>query len=307
VFPAEQVAVAASAGRARAHFRVRFGAYFTGAVPDSLGGQGLVRAFRQLPVPAGSAFEIEVDPEAAGYRLTRDESRVTLELARREGEGFEPFAPEGTHGPRSLRVVVIDPGHGGDDAGAVSGDLVEKDLALKLALRVKSEIEKRVHARVVLTRTADVALTGDQRAEAANRARADLVLSLHFDGYPSGAARGATAWCAPATVAESREAPRSFALPVEVAPWRDVALRNAVPSRALAEMLRSSLELAGLGPVRLREKTPAALLGVSAPGVLLECATLTSPTDRGRLATEDGLKALATGIVDGVVAYQRNE
>jgi N-acetylmuramoyl-L-alanine amidase len=41
--------------------------------------------------------------------------------------------------------------------------------------------------------------------------------------------------------------------------------------------------------------------------VLLECATLTSPTDRGRLATEDGLKALATGIVDGVVAYQRNE
>jgi len=61
---------------------------------------------------------------------------------------------------------------------------------------------------------------------------------------------------------------------------RDVALRHAVPSRALAEVLRARLELAGQGPVRIRERLPVPLLGVNAPGVVLELATLTSQAVR---------------------------
>jgi N-acetylmuramoyl-L-alanine amidase len=98
-----------------------------------------------------------------------------------------------------------------------------------------------------------------------------------------------------------------WSLPVEVLPWRDVALRHAVPSRALAEVLRARLELAGQGPVRIRERLPVPLLGVNAPGVQLELATLTSQTDRARITSDGGVKALAVSVAEAVAAYQRND
>jgi N-acetylmuramoyl-L-alanine amidase len=158
---------------------------------------------------------------------------------------------------------------------------------------------------VVLTRDRDVSLPAEQRAEAANRARADALISLHFDGYGDAGARGATATVAPATVGAA-EVPR-WSLPVEVLPWRDVALRHAVPSRALAEVLRARLELTGQGPVRIRERLPVPLLGVNAPGVVLELATLTSPADRERVTASNGVRALAVAVAEALAAYQRNE
>jgi N-acetylmuramoyl-L-alanine amidase len=86
-----------------------------------------------------------------------------------------------------------------------------------------------------------------------------------------------------------------------------VAARHAVASRALAEAVLSSLELRGMGPTRLRERLPCPLLGVNAPGLLLECATLTAADDRARVTTSEGLDALARAITDGLEAYQRND
>jgi N-acetylmuramoyl-L-alanine amidase len=68
-----------------------------------------------------------------------------------------------------------------------------------------------------------------------------------------------------------------------------------------------SLDLRDMGPVRLRELLPVHLLGVNAPGVSLECATLTSDADRARVTRPGGLEALAAAIADGVAAWQRNE
>jgi N-acetylmuramoyl-L-alanine amidase len=96
-------------------------------------------------------------------------------------------------------------------------------------------------------------------------------------------------------------------IPVAVLPWSEVATRHAVESRALGEAVLSVLELRGCGPTRLRERLAYDLLGVNAPGLLLECATLTSPVDRARVTRPHGLDALASAIADGIVAYQRNE
>ena len=52
---------------------------------------------------------------------------------------------------------------------------------------------------------------------------------------------------------------------------------------------------------------PSELLGVNAPGMLIECATLTNPADRRRVTEEEGMNALALAIADGVEAWQRNE
>ena len=166
------------------------------------------------------------------------------------------------------------------------------------------ELAHRTGAHVILTRTDDRDLAQQERAETANRARADLVLSLHFDGVPGARARGATAWCAPASYAESATEGRANT-PGALTPWRDVATRHAADSRALADAIAGALETRGLGPARVRERLPVALLGVNAIGVALECATLTSRADRARVQTPEGLRDLATAIADGVVGYGR--
>jgi N-acetylmuramoyl-L-alanine amidase len=327
VFPAEKPEEAVVVARSRAHFRLRFGGVFVGALPDSIASAALLRTIRPIASAGGTAFECVVDPEAAGYRLLPDPDagRVILELSREGGPDWAEFAPEGPPGERRLRVVVLDPGHGGADPGAVSGPVVEKDLTLALAKRLRTELESQ-GIRVVLTRNDDRDLPAETRAEIANRVSADLVLSLHFDGYVDPRARGATAYCPPAAVTRSGRATAedetaryggaerdrgaaAAAGPTRLVllPWRDVPTRHAVESRALAEAVLSALELRGLGPTRLRERLPFGLLGVNAPGVLLECATLTAPGDRDRAAAEGGIASLARTIAEGLAAYRRHE
>lgn len=298
----EQVKVV---GRGRANFRMHFEGYFTGVLPDTVPPPTLVRRIHELPTSIGSAFELEIGEDAAGWKLTRERDRIVLELSRRGGPDLESFAPEGPPGPRSLRVIVLDPGHGGADAGVSAGGLVEKDLALALARALKPELERRVGARVVLTRDSDVALGPDPRAEAANRARADLVLSLHFDGVPGSTARGLTAYAPPATFGAGAAPVPGQPTPVEILPWREVATRHAVRSREIGESITAYVELRGQGPARLRETLPATLLGVNAPGLLLECATLTSARDLDRLSAPRGITDLAAAIAEGVAAWQK--
>ncbi len=293
-------------GRSRARFRVHLAGACLEPLPDSLPSEALVRRVSPLGSGPGVTFEFALAREARGFRIAADTStrRVTLEFARTPLAGLQAFAPEGPLGPRSVRVVVLDPAHGGADAGVQAGGLLEKDVTLALARALAPELERRLGARVVLTRTDDRALTVEARAEAANRAHADLVLVLHVDGAPTPAARGATAYCASATESRGEEGGTAT---IAVMPWRDVALRHAVASRALADAVLDALQAHGEGPVRVREMLPLHLLGVNAPGIALECATLTSPVDRGRLAAPLGIAALATAIADGVAVWQRND
>jgi N-acetylmuramoyl-L-alanine amidase len=308
VFPVDGPGEAWVTSRSRAHFRVHFAAFFVGSLTDSFAAPSLARTLRRLPSVVGTAFELELAPETAGFRLEREpaDGRVTLVLAGRPAEGLETFAPEGPPGPRALRVVVIDPGHGGTDAGVTAGDASEKVLTLALARALEAELVRRLGVRVVLTRSDDRDLRPEQRAEIANRSRADLVLSIHFDGFAGSGARGATAWCPPALQA-SAAGGEGAGRGVVVRPWREVALRHAVVSRELAEAILSALDLGGHGPTRLREILPSPLLGVNAPGVMLECATLTSDADRDRLLAAGGLVELAARIADGVETYGRRE
>jgi hypothetical protein len=69
----------------------------------------------------------------------------------------------------------------------------------------------------------------------------------------------------------------------------------------------TAFELHGLGPTRLREHLGTPGIGVNAPSLLLECATLTSERDRARLANPNVIANLAIAITDGLEAYERNE
>jgi N-acetylmuramoyl-L-alanine amidase len=313
VFTADHADEAILADRMRDHFRLRFSGYFAGGLPEIPAHGSLVVSIRPIGTASGSAFELVLAPEAMGFRLTRDPSahQVTLEIARSAGEGIEDFALEATAFPPGTPTVVVDAGHGGADLGVVAGGLIEKRMTLELARLLRGELERRRIARVVLTRDDDREVPERQRAEAANHVHADLFLSLHFDGFPAARSRGVTAWCPPShgsvlAVERARSAAADRA-PLTLRPWHEAALGHAVRSHALAEAVRSAFTLRDLGPVRVREFVTEPLMGVDAPGVMLECATLTSPTDAERLRGPDGLRAIAATLADAVAAWRRSE
>lgn len=91
----------------------------------------------------------------------------------------------------SLRIVVIDPGHGGRDPGAVSGGVQEKDIVLNIALKLGKMIQDNYpDVKVVYTRSKDVFLELHQRAQIANKNKADLFISIHANCVSSPSASG---------------------------------------------------------------------------------------------------------------------
>lgn len=85
-----------------------------------------------------------------------------------------------------INIVCLDPGHGGDDVGALhKNGRCEKDDNLTLALKVKAELEKK-DVRVIMTRESDESVSLKNRCKAANRGRADLFVSLHRNSSVSG-------------------------------------------------------------------------------------------------------------------------
>ncbi len=90
-------------------------------------------------------------------------------------------------------TVVIDPGHGGIDGGAEGKHVgAEKNITLKIALKLKSELEKSRHLKVLMTRTADTFVSLSERVGFARRNQADLMISLHADTLRQKQIRGAT-------------------------------------------------------------------------------------------------------------------
>lgn len=99
-------------------------------------------------------------------------------------------------GGSSVQTVVIDAGHGGKDPGAIGpGKTREKDLTLRMALQLGSMIkENHPDVRVIYTRSTDVFLELYERAEIANRSKADLFISIHINASTNSAAKGSSTY-----------------------------------------------------------------------------------------------------------------
>ena len=94
-------------------------------------------------------------------------------------------ASTGGEPPRDRFVVVLDAGHGGKDPGNNWNGYSEKDISLKIALKVGAELEKLPDVKVIYTRKSDVFVTLAGRAQIANKAEADLFISIHMNGHKS--------------------------------------------------------------------------------------------------------------------------
>lgn len=218
----------------------------------------------------------------------------------------------------SIRTIVLDPGHGGDDAGAKGpGGTLEKDVALAVARRTKSAIEGRLGIRVLLTRDDDATTDADSRAAIANNNKADLFISLHANGSLRAAARGAQIFYLSLdrfgeAVRLQSQANREV-IPVYGGGVREFALVDW--ELAQAAYLQESAALAGLADQKLRQfagmprvavkKAPMRnLAGANMPAILIEMGYLTNPDEEKQLASAEFQNGIAHALTEAVIGFR---
>jgi len=213
-------------------------------------------------------------------------------------------------------IVVIDPGHGGRDPGAiaVSGSIAEKDLTLALARELRDRLVERGRVRVALTRDSDLYLTLDQRAAVARGLGASLFLSLHMDSAPNPLARGASVYSL-SDVASDAEA-ASFARAQNAGGMvgaADGSVRSMLSDLALRSQMSASAELASrlvrksgwriaLRPEPHRFATFHVLRRAEAPAVLFEAGYVSNVDDEELLRSPEYRATIVASLVDTIEA-----
>jgi len=228
---------------------------------------------------------------------------------------------------RGIQTVVIDAGHGGKDPGAVGKIAREKDLTLKIALKVGQYIEENMEdVEVIYTRKSDVSVELWKRAEIANEAEADLFISIHVNAHPRTSARGTLT-----LVLGQHRADENF----------DVAVREnsvillednyetiyegfnpeSTESYIMFSLMqktyfRQSIEFGSFVQNQFRERARRNDLGVreqgilvlaqtSMPGVLVETGFISNPEEEKFLMSDYGQDIIASAIFRGFRDYKR--
>ncbi|AKT40875.1 uncharacterized protein CMC5_050320 [Chondromyces crocatus] len=289
---------------------------------------GALRRIRVGAQPDGS--RVVLDLAASLHRriyYLPDPFRIVVDVSTRP-----PARAEGTaEGPsqREVRRVVLDPGHGGADSGAVGPTgLKEKDVTLDIAHRAAPILARELKVETLLTRDTDTYVPLDMRAARANAFHADLFVSVHCNASEDGVARGVQTF----SLDPARNPDR---LSVRLAARENAAGRGALVatheaelsaivsglnvgdladrSRHLAVLLQRAA-LASLGPRYPETKDQGTktasfyvLVGADMPAVLFETAFISNPEDEARLATADFRQKMADAVVNAVRAFREGK
>ena len=223
-------------------------------------------------------------------------------------------------GPRTakLQTMVIDPGHGGDDAG-VHGPkgALEKQITLDVARRLKMQIETRLGMRVIMTREDDRGVSPDERDAIANNSKADLFLSIHVNGAPSAGLKGAEVYYLRLDRA-GEDARRSTAAselvlpavggqtrPIDVIPWDLAQAAHVDASSRFASMLEEEFEKhTPMGPRPLQQAPMRVLGGANMPAALVEIAYLTNADQEQGVQSAEFQAGLVQAMYDAVVRFR---
>jgi len=225
-----------------------------------------------------------------------------------------------------LIVVAIDPGHGGEDPGAIGpGGTREKDVVLQIAYRLRDRVNRaRVNGnpmRAFMTRDADFFVPLHVRVDKARRVQADLFISIHADAFftprPQGASvfalseRGATSAAARWMANKENESDFVGGVSVQVS---DDALRRAMLDMSTTAQINDSLKLGSavlteIGRVgklhkpRVEQAGFAVLRAPDIPSVLVETAFISNPDEEKRLVMARYQNQLADAMMRGIERY----
>lgn len=225
-----------------------------------------------------------------------------------------------TKTPNKKKVVVLDPGHGGQDPGAISvSGKYEKDLTLKMAKETKTLLEKRGY-KVVLTRDKDFYIPLRGRIEKAHEANGDLFISIHADSAKSKSATGLSIYTISETASDKeaaalaeRENKADILFGMDLSDYQpevgniliDIAKKYAMDQSSIyADEVVTQMKK----EIKLREKAHrfagfVVLKSPNIPSVLLEMGYLSNPQEDKLMQKESYRKKLGTALANAVDGY----
>jgi N-acetylmuramoyl-L-alanine amidase len=218
--------------------------------------------------------------------------------------------------------VALDPGHGGEDPGAIGpGGTQEKDVVLQIALRLRDRINLQPNMRAFLTRDADFFVPLGQRVQKARRVQADLFVSIHADAFftarPQGASvfalsdKGASSSAARWMANKENSADSVGGLNVQA---KDAQVQKAMLDMSTSAQIRDSMRLgnAMLGEIgnvgklhkpQVEQAGFAVLKAPDIPSVLVETAFISNPDEEAKLRSEAYQVQLADALMRGIKLY----
>jgi N-acetylmuramoyl-L-alanine amidase len=216
-----------------------------------------------------------------------------------------------------VKTIVIDPGHGGKDPGAVGKlGIFEKDIALEIAKRLRDRLLKHDRYEVLMTRESDDTISLNDRVEYANANHADLFISIHINYFPSEQSFIETYYFGPtddaqaASLAKLENADSHY----EYGEFKDIIQKigdtlKFQESRQLAHSVQSNL----YGRMKKINKHASdhgiksapfvVLLGLDAPSILTEVSCFCNPAEEKRLKTAEYRENIAAFLEKGIVSY----
>lgn len=270
----------------------------------------LVGRVRSYSSEAGGEIVVVLEEEqvsALPDPVPRGHTRMNIEVP-----------PSQITSPIRVKTVVIDPGHGGADHGAVgSAGTVEKDVNLAVALELRQYLRRHGDLEVVLTRDRDKTMEPAARAELANTSGGDLFVSLHCNSWFNGEAQGLeTYFLSPSRSDGARNVESAEDRPgigsagvvpdnVEFIVWEMVQNRFILSSGRLAEAVqrRVARDL-GVPDRGVRQAGFRVLVGAYMPAVLVEMGFLSNPQEEERLKDRAYQRRLAHALGDAILEFR---
>lgn len=277
-----------------------------------------------IPANGEQGFRVVMDmkPEKEPTRSKSDlPSKITPEpepIAQPEAQADAVKAKALT---KRRTVVVIDPGHGGKDPGAIGpAGTYEKTVTLRVSYEIKKILEQNKNIIVHLTREGDVFIPLADRVRVAHRKGADIFVSIHADAHRKRSVRGGSVYVL-SEKASDREAERitrqarvsgmvgAIDLSGETPDVREILIdltqretlnRSAVLAREILDRMDTVM------PVRKERIVFAGFRVLKAPDVpsiLVELAYLSNPQEEKVLKTQQGQRRMAKAVADGIKAY----
>jgi N-acetylmuramoyl-L-alanine amidase len=328
--------------------------YSHGRVAGGVGGEGASPIYIDIPsgvlgadvaenrsLSGGTVKAVDIDAESGSLRVLLSPAaaadykvfalsgpnRIVIDVYGSDWGSIKPdnastgtdtYVPLKSTQPETIKVVVIDPGHGGKDPGAVGpSGYYEKTANLKIALYLKDYLEKELGLTVIMTRTTDKYLDLKERTAIANDKGADLFISIHNNANKSRSPYGISTYYLAITSDEKALtiAARENNMSIEKLSELDYILTDLVvsakrnESSLLAKFVQGGMVDSvkkgydSIKDIGVCQGPFWVLVGAQMPSILVECSYISNVREEKRLKSDDYLRGLARGIFAGINRY----
>jgi N-acetylmuramoyl-L-alanine amidase len=297
---------------------------FVGAIPIGDGLLRKVRAGQYKPKVVRVVLDIESIEDHKIFSLS-DPFRIVIDVTGESrkrvllpGKGKVPSLTLAQQLGLGVKKVVIDPGHGGKDPGAVGPSGVrEKHVALAIAKKLQKKLREELKLEAILTRKSDIFLPLEERTALANTQKADLFVSIHTNAHKNRRVYGMSTYIL--NVATDAEAARLAAFENAVSAKHISDLEKILNDLMLNSKINESSRLADAVQHGLLMRLPKnysrvkdlgvkqapfyVLIGARMPSIMVEASFITNKREEKRLASGSYQDAVAEGILAGIRSY----